>query len=161
MGGKRYNKVPISTDVGRAETHSFPQSESDSQSHNPGKILQEFKSQVRRMGEIPSSFKFKGEEEGDGDRGGGGRAPKWKRRALESLGKTEEHPRTPFPSKPHSPPLFSYDQLENEIIRKVGLDGPGEPSAGLPPWRRLQTRVLGNQSTHHAIHPATHKHGMQ
>lgn len=51
------------------------------------------------------------------------------------------------------------------LISKVGLDGSGEPSAGLQSWRRLQTGVLGNQSTHHTmhhvIHPATHKHGIQ
>jgi hypothetical protein len=66
--------------------------------------------------------------------------------------------RTPFGSKPQSPPLFCYERPGNEEIIKAGLDG----ARGTIPARSLAlegdpTQVLENQFTHCTTHPATHK----
>lgn len=54
------HKVPISADVGRLRLTVL---QSQKRLTNPRKILQEFKSQMKRMGEIPTSFRFEGEGE--------------------------------------------------------------------------------------------------
>lgn len=87
--------------------------------HSPTKTLQGLKSQVRRMGEIPNSFKFKGK--------GGGEPLNGNVKLRESPGKIEIR----RASRSHPPPLFSLKMKRSS--GKWDLMGPGNHPRGSAP----------------------------